>query len=355
MARWSYYGEWLPNTYYAKSSQGRGVALRDGTRYVGTWLLDPGAALSVAAGLGLIVLRHRFLRRPALALAPALMLTIVLVTWWEGGDWMPSYRFLVPALPLLAAFAGAALARVVATSGPARQVAVVAVCAALIAAPWLARRNLETTVSWAGPGNPAGLAPGDYLRLGRRARSHIPGESTIAIAEAGIIPYVSGHLYIDIFGLNDKTIARLPGHWSLKAPTGYVLARDPDYVILAGDTGAPPPGRFAYIYANALFGDEAFRARYREVHRDGGFAVFCRASGEAPARPCRMPLENSSPGATEERGRSPREERTAIRSLPAPRPSATWRYADNGGGDAATAACDALPAARRDPAGATKR
>ena len=66
----------------------------------------------------------------------------------------------------------------------------------------------------------------------------------IAVTAAGCIPYFSGLPALDMLGLNDKHIARLPsspggaiGHD--KADGRYVLDREPDLILFNVDGGPP--------------------------------------------------------------------------------------------------------------------
>ena len=77
-----------------------------------------------------------------------------------------------------------------------------------------------------------------WIFIGRALRSRVPPDSTIALSPAGAIPYYTRLRTIDILGLTDAHIARVPvdprvrrkGHQ--KHDGGYVLARAPDLLIL---------------------------------------------------------------------------------------------------------------------------
>jgi len=94
-----YYGQWLPNTYFAKLGGDEGAVARGG-RYVEQasehmhWLC---LAIVCAALFSLA-------RRLSYRLCIVLLLTIlqIAVVQYEGGDWMPGCRLLVPTLPLIA-------------------------------------------------------------------------------------------------------------------------------------------------------------------------------------------------------------------------------------------------------------
>ncbi|WP_437618596.1 hypothetical protein [Sorangium sp. So ce1151] len=327
--RWAYYGELLPNTYYAKSSQARLSSAMSGFFYVFKWLtgLDaavhrwsipvssamgdipypPGAALFGAALLGAV---RPGGRRSARLLTGGLALALICATVVEGGDWMPGFRFLVPAFPLLAALSAAALCGPLERLRPGVRLLVGISAALVIGAPWAAL--LQFRIDRAGTARGAELISSQYVRAGSWLKTHVPADSVLAIGEAGIVPYISEHRYIDLFGLNDKVVARMPGYWFYKKPTDYVLSRDPDYIVLAGDM-APDPGwaarfpphlreqfmshrRFLYPHGDALARSAAFRERYREIAAVGrpssadNFVIFCRINEGPTTRTCRRPL-----------------------------------------------------------------
>ncbi|MGQ9584959.1 MAG: hypothetical protein ACUVXG_06115, partial [Anaerolineae bacterium] len=98
--RHSYYGEWLPNTFYAKPPHTMPVvrAFPDLHRFI---LYNGGipflllAALPWWGGKG----------RDLVALLWSQVLVGLLFMLYSGGDWMASYRYLVPILPLYSVLA----------------------------------------------------------------------------------------------------------------------------------------------------------------------------------------------------------------------------------------------------------
>ena len=150
----------------------------------------------------------------------------------------------------------------------------------MIASPWVALVYMAQQAPFAGPWQPGALVPNDRLMVGRWLREQAPAESLIAIGEAGIVPYVSSHRYVDVFGLTDKTISHMPGKWVYKTPTSYVLSQKPDFVVLYGDhfpdVAGPGVERFEFAYANAFLADPGFASDFRQAYAYGRFAVFCR-------------------------------------------------------------------------------
>ena len=92
--RHSYYGDWLPNTFYAKS--GGDPYVGQGLRYV--WLYLQSYWILVPAVLSLPLLL--FVRARAAVLVAGFSLLYLLFVVWVGGDFMFA-RFLMPITPLL--------------------------------------------------------------------------------------------------------------------------------------------------------------------------------------------------------------------------------------------------------------
>jgi hypothetical protein len=98
--RQSYYGDWLPNTFYVKAGGLVNVTL--GVEYLRLWFVEYRAAGALAlAGLAAVLAlkRWRGERRTFAHVALALLLFCAYLAW-AGGDYMALYRFVVPLLPL---------------------------------------------------------------------------------------------------------------------------------------------------------------------------------------------------------------------------------------------------------------
>jgi len=233
-----YYGELLPNTFHAKVGSG-GRQIARGVRYLFDFALDCGLWIPPALAALLLTVKRRSIAVVASVVVPYLAYVV-----YVGGDALPMYRFFVPILGLLAitmaAGARALADRMAATGARAR----LARHATLIAAVALAAPALfDLRAAFTGPAF-------DYIEQDRREvrlwrevglwfRQHAAPGDSIALIPAGAIPYYSGLVTIDMLGLNDRTIARAPvremgsgpaGHE--KYDTGYVLSRQPTYILL---------------------------------------------------------------------------------------------------------------------------
>lgn len=246
--RWSYYGDFFPNTYYLKSGGTSRSLLERGWEYVRDFLVVYWMWLAVLALFSV----RRELRA---AYRPAACLLAICVVWSvyvvdSGGDWMPFFRFMVPIVPLAyvliahgAIDAGEWLgAR---TRGRAD---VVAGGTAIVMLAVLAFSAVRPHDSMAAR-NPAGFqtrpeilagSVDDSIQgdIGTWMRENFPAHYEVALIPSGIVPYYSRLPSIDMLGLNDRHIARrdiplgdgVAGHE--KEDGGYVVGRKPEIIWL---------------------------------------------------------------------------------------------------------------------------
>ncbi len=261
--RYWYFGDLLPNTYYAKVTGGAGH-LATGLKYLGEWLLAfPVLGLALVLPLALPLLGIAPAAGPRLRdpvpLAVLYLLTAgyVAAVVAMGGDFMPFSRFFIPIMPLCAVL-GAFTLTAVPLSTPLRRriVAVLlivnVVAGAATAEPYRAFVAHRTAIL----GSRAGAVLAE--RFG-------PG-NLIAVNTAGALPYASGLPAIDMLGLTDAAIAHRPvfvvstgwaGHrrgWG-----EYVLARRPRVIVWYNSVGATEP---FYLSDRELAADPLFRFFY---------------------------------------------------------------------------------------------
>lgn len=247
--RLAYYGEWVPNTAYAKISPSSQHLVR-GMAYLknGFFSLSPLSAIAVAAVVLLLLQR-----RDQPARAKMVLLTVPAVAWSAyvaaiGGDTFPGWRHMVPLIVLMALLLA-------------------------LGTQWVMQRGrvrLAWALAWAHLAVVA-LATYGYLQFvdgcNRRAvierwewdgrvvglmlkRGFGDRRPLLACNACGCLPYWSELPAIDMLGLNDYHIARNRperfGQGALAHELGdgrYVLERRPDLVILAGPRGRQK-GRF---------------------------------------------------------------------------------------------------------------
>ena len=301
--RLAYYGALVPNTYFAKRAS-LGADLAAGARYVGEWFAGGAGAVALAA----CVVAALALSRRALLTWPFVLLAVhaaAVVT--TGGDHFPLGRFFVPLAPLAAVIAALAVALVPALLRRARPaqaraaqgVALLAAGAALLLPGTRAAREAEEIYA---------RFTGKWVQVGRVLRERLPAGTTIALSPVGAIPYFSGLPTIDILGLTDAHVARVPADPAIarkghqKHDGAYVLSRAPDVLILGnGVVVARDPARPGELwwYPDAGFGPDGAAAPGRRLDlRSEGTTLTYEADIEAsPAfargyRPDLIPLQD---------------------------------------------------------------
>ena len=291
-----YYGDWLPNTFYLKTS-GSSTELRArGIEYL-AFCGEEFAPVFVIAVLVLAFVPRRrdneggsvsqsglpprrrdwrsnigdspgvrFARHAAQLYIAGTLVYVASI----GGDFLDLYRFIVPILPLLfglaiegglqlAEAATGALPRASAISSKAQRWLQSASAVALLV--WYVPHQVALGArarSLSEPGRRAhGIEPigwtATYARrwaaTGRWIAAHSKPGDWLAVGAAGAMPYYSGLPNIDTFGLCDSYVARQgtiigsrPGHQRF-APLDYLLRRAPTFLLI-GDYATDDPTRF---------------------------------------------------------------------------------------------------------------
>lgn len=251
-----YYGNVLPNTFYAKTGGGifkiwRGIAyLTQG----GSW-----PELILAAGL----VAGLFLQRTTAAVRTVSMvgLTFVLYTVWVGGDSLGPDRFLAPIVPLLIVPAVAVTRHLMDTPGhrTRRHVAGILLAGILIGNTLPLRSMVRPDAVYSA----AEEAAHPRTRLGKCLAEHANPGDTVATSLIGRTPYYSRLRTLDVFGLIDPHIARQTKHGAGAGAAGhektdiaYILSRRPDWII-ANELVVMPPREHGWLRAlrQAISGD----------------------------------------------------------------------------------------------------
>ncbi|WP_308817558.1 hypothetical protein [Pseudonocardia alni] len=217
-ARWAYYGHPLPNTFYVKvgveaTTDGRWIELTAAT-------LLPLLAFAVAA-----LFRSRTAGPAALVLASCTALWIIPALSAPAMDYLS--RFAWHGFPLVCLAAAWALDTV--------DLRRVAAGAAVVAVGW------TTVAGFLAPDGPSMVNYGDDLRRAHiavglaLADADLPADRrTVAVSDAGAIPYFSGWTATDYIGLNDGRIAHGAD------PTEVLQADDPSVVVVTSSSPRPP-------------------------------------------------------------------------------------------------------------------
>ncbi len=250
--RW-YYGWWLPNTFYIKSSGGH-AAWAQGGYYLGRFVSQFHLwVVPVVIVAGLLLRRERNSARLfsyAAWVTGAFLLYVVSV----GGDFMGLYRFALPIVPPLILAASSGLRLLLSRFTPVAQISTVVLFLAAHAAHAFFVDQASLVVG--ADAGPAGNidSPG-YLRwytndraaIGKWFAQYAQPDDYAAVGGAGAQVYYSGIASLDCFGLSDEYIAHKiparssrPGHQKY-APDEYILSKKPTIITSANYHIGPAP------------------------------------------------------------------------------------------------------------------
>lgn len=136
-----------------------------------------------------------------------------------GGDWMIGYRFIMPITPLMICILALALPRL-------KYGSVTLTLGFAFYSFWLS--SLLHTVA----ATERLATEGDIIMGKHIAAMNLPANSKIAVVDAGAIPYFAGLPTIDMLGLNNKHISKIPGGFMAKWDNDYVLTEKPKIIQL---------------------------------------------------------------------------------------------------------------------------
>ena len=265
LVRWSYYGDPLPNTFYAKS--GGGAYYAQGVRYLFVSALIAGAlGVLPAFAVGAARLARTVFGQIVLIAVPLYLLYVVRI----GGDFMTG-RLIVPVLPLVFA-----VAEIGVRSARPRPV-----LAALLAAPFVLA-CLPTTVHqpqhmrwylsdertyWPVASTSPVTIGGRYVEAADVLRAYLPDvgpELSYACYNIGYLAWRTRFHIVDMHGLIDRELAHQPvlartrpGH-EHTATAAYVRAKG---AALSAVPLYEPP--YTDLTRLSLDGHGFFLARYR--------------------------------------------------------------------------------------------
>lgn len=226
--RISYYGELLPNTFYAKTGGGVEQALR-GMKYTSKFVLAFGGPL-------LLLIFVPLFRQGWAALKGWQGYLLLLVGTYSGyiilvgGDHFPGERFFVPLVPWCALLMTSGLATVYAScqQHPAlRQLAPVGLTLFLLLyPPYALQRSVTFDTVLSGNDESVWI----WRELGWWLQEHTAPDASVAALGAGAIAYYSDRTTIDLLGLNERHIARV-AVTDMGTGTAGHEKRDPEYVL----------------------------------------------------------------------------------------------------------------------------
>lgn len=290
----SYFGDLLPNTYYAKAGF-TWEYLKRGLTYAKEYFFAYGA-FGLVPALALFSVFPNRTRGPEMRLLLA-WLGFALYIVWVGGDVLYVHRFWLPILPigcvLVAAGAGAAVERFFVQRGnTSKAVAGWRAPGPLLGALTLVLVTLGISLNWTSIQSRRNLERVfvNNMRLtGEWLREHMAPGSSLAIATIGAISYTSGLHVIDLLGLTDREIARnpkpLPGLTDTWREISYnaesVIRRRPDAIMFS--TGVRPSSaaeKALFFYRN--FHETYIPYYFRNTPSRASTQTLFRPKPEAP-------------------------------------------------------------------------
>ena len=290
-ARLLYYGELLPNTYYAKDTA-LSFGIPQGIRYL-TKALAPRvnhifAGETLATKLVLVASvpvywgtlmwgAWKARRQRPMWICSALTAATAVFVMKAGGDWMQGWRFCVPVLPLMALLQCYAVRNIgdgfaaSATAARGALATLVRTAPVVLLGFWLVVLNVAPRMPW----HSIGFATSgrDFLaasvdaqvnglmqvQIGEWMAQHLPRGSSVAYSEVGYAGITNmDKRFVDLFGLVTKQVARavprqkkvqlgsLDKSWFTDAsPVGKVLLQlRPKYIIYPGPYAASVLGHY---------------------------------------------------------------------------------------------------------------
>lgn len=267
IARFVYFGDWLPNTYYVKAGGGL-AAWRRGVDYALDYARDNGG-LAVVFGppvFAALIGSHRQW------LAAASSAGLWIATIQAGGDGLPLHRFAVAQLPAMAALTTSVFcylhSGVIEPRPPFRARLMTAAALLLALAPSFltpasARYSLYVFQKR--------VELPRWVAVGRWLKTHAGRDESVAAVPIGAVSFFSGLTTIDMLGLTDRHIAHLTmagmgrgwaGHE--KHDGAYVLALRPTYLLLGNiDVTSKPRDPSARPFIPVR--NAAIRSRERDI------------------------------------------------------------------------------------------
>ncbi len=266
--RYSYYGQWLPNTFLVKGAN-LGSAAVYGWQYVKDFAGALPCLPIVLLVTGTVAI---FVRawRPRSIWYLFLILSFGAYVLAIGGDHMPGFRLFVPLIPISGFLLYELLSEIKMLQRSTYRIAVPCAVLLLCTGQLFFPSQSYQRAKFRDGAAFLGEQVGEYIN------ANWPAGSVVALNTAGSTPYFAPKLrFIDMLGLNDTTIARRtnvpmrtkmqewPGHQ--KGDGLYVLSRKPDYIII-GPANGDYANNFPWFLSDyELGGSEQFLREYEPV------------------------------------------------------------------------------------------
>ncbi|MEE2923629.1 MAG: hypothetical protein VX619_02510 [bacterium] len=259
----SYYGDFVPNTFYAKSGIPFELKCNNGIYYFLNYLTSFPFFLILICIL-LVDRYYKSLSDFRLNYLVMLILAYLgFIVFIAGGDHMQSFRMMAPIVPLISII----LTYLLSSFGENTTSKNLIISFFVISLSFMQIFSPELNPQEEDLASFYGTIVGKYIS------SEWNRDALIALNTAGSTPYYApSHRFIDMLGLNDSVIARrnitsitvpwqsTPGHF--KGDGDYVLSRNPDFIILGPADGTN--SRNAWFLSDyELIQDQEFQQNYK--------------------------------------------------------------------------------------------
>jgi hypothetical protein len=230
--RQAYYGDWLPNTWYAKKL-GLAEAWRKGSWYLVSFVHHNGGKWLYAPAVLALLDRPR---RRLVLVAGFVLAAYLPYVLYVGGDWMDQHRFLAPVVPLIYLMVGLgwgvildAVRRLLMRWPGGTLVRLVTPLAILAVWGLLLRPTVDLTREQVATGGYVNARP-YYETVGREIEAVATPEWRVATHDIGAIGWYGRTGVVDLLGLVDKDLARG------RVNAEELIARErPDIVVMHYD------------------------------------------------------------------------------------------------------------------------
>ena len=237
--RWNYYGEILPNTFFAKAPWS--VAAETfhwslkGIRSIIYFFSQSGGIIGIIIFMAAIFRKDRYFN--VLVMVAAVTLSLMLFQKYAGSDWMIGSRYFIPALPVWAIGLGICfvnLGILDACSSSFSRCIVVSIAVLIIATMNIAEASQFLKNIRDYPNNVQSSI--ELKDVGNWIQNNLPREYQVRNWRIGAIGYYCDNPIIDTWGLVDREIARLRFHVSSedegnKLVQSAIQKRNPEVII----------------------------------------------------------------------------------------------------------------------------
>lgn len=259
LARYGYYGEWVPNTYHAKVTFTLSRRLHDGWAYLAPAMIANAGLLIVTCAVAVAAWRRSSADRRVILYLAAWVVAWAGYVTYVGGDNFAMFRFLLPAFPAIFLLLIRSWSLAVTPLRPASRRA----CLAALALAFTASHGL-TLRSQAKSYRGDVILARAWSDVGRWIERETPKDAVIATVVPGAIGYFAHRTTIDMLGLTDREVCLRGdiypegGHGHARYNTDYIYSRAPNLVLYHSS------GRFTRpVYADP-----------KSIHRLSGYALY---------------------------------------------------------------------------------